>query len=44
MSKFLKIVVAAAAVMASGVSLSFAGDMPACQSSGFTPHGIWDCR
>ena len=48
MTKFLKVAFAAAAVIASGFSITAAnasaGDMPSCQPSSFTTHGVWDCR
>ena len=48
MTKFLKVAVAAAAVIASGFSITAAfasgGDMPSCLSSSFTTHGVWYWR
>ncbi len=48
MTNFLKVAFAVAAVAVSGFSITSAiaspNDMPACQSSAFTTHGVWDCR
>lgn len=48
MTKFLKVAFATAAVAASGFSITSAiaspNDMPSCQSSAFTTHGVWDCH
>ncbi len=45
---FKTILVAAALVAGAGsittVSAMTAGDIAACQSGSFSPHGIWDCR
>lgn len=48
MPKSLKALFAAAALLVSASPATFAlgsaGDQASCQSSQFTPHGVWDCR
>ena len=49
MTTFLKALVIAAGLFAAVNSITIAsamtaGDIAECQSSSFSPHGIWDCR
>ena len=49
MTNFAKTLLIAAALFAGATSFTAAyamsnGLIDACQSSSFTPHGVWDCR